>query len=182
MICLIHILTDTHNLCSAVMHFFGDFFFFFFVDSRFARCIFTWRCQRIPIRPGPLPAKKLCQASSWLEVWLSKACTFYTEFWSAQTWHQQWVSLQSRVNKLSFWQPQGHKKLVTQCPVSLLKPDPEGISAKRVHLWIQGIHMCVNIYYSCFFSCANVPWNDSLFCTPQVISEQSCPLLTLACL
>lgn len=46
------------------------------VDSRFARCIFIWRCRRIPTRPDPSPAKSPCLASSWQQVELRKGCAF----------------------------------------------------------------------------------------------------------
>lgn len=54
-ICLIHIVST----CALGIR---------FVDSHFARCIFIWRCRRIPTRLDPSPAKSLCQASLWLQV------------------------------------------------------------------------------------------------------------------
>lgn len=45
-----------------------------FVDSHFVRCIFIWRCQRIPTHLDPPPAKSLYQASLWLQVELPKGC------------------------------------------------------------------------------------------------------------
>lgn len=45
---------------------------FHFVDSRFVRYIFIWRCQRTPTRPDPSPAKSLFRESSWQQVELPK--------------------------------------------------------------------------------------------------------------
>lgn len=46
------------------------------VDSHFVHCIFIWRCQRIPTRPDPSPAKSPCQESSWQQVRLLQRCAF----------------------------------------------------------------------------------------------------------
>lgn len=50
------------------------------VDSRFARCIFIWRCRRIPTLPDPSPARSPCLASLWQQVELRKRCAF--DVWS----------------------------------------------------------------------------------------------------
>ncbi len=47
-----------------------------FVDSHFVRCIFIWRCRRIPTHPAPSPAKSLYRASSWPQVELPEGGGF----------------------------------------------------------------------------------------------------------